>query len=63
LDWIEGRKYYDKGGESLKQVVQRSWTMPHHWKCSKSGWTGLWPTWSRQRCPRLRQAGSTSWSL
>ena len=25
--------------------------MPHPWKHSRSGWTGLWTTWPRWRCP------------
>jgi len=24
--------------------------MPHHWKCSGSGWMGLWAIWSSWRC-------------
>jgi len=41
---------YTEGGEALTQVAQR-WSMPHSWKCSRSGWTGLWATWSSWRCP------------
>lgn len=25
--------------------------MPHSWKCSMSGWTGLWAPWPSKRCP------------
>jgi len=27
------------------------WWMPHPWKHSRSGWMGLWATWSSWRCP------------
>ena len=37
--------------------------MPHSWKHSRSGWTGLWATWSGWRCPCLLQGGWTRWPL
>ena len=37
--------------------------MPHPWKHSKSGWTGLWATWSSWRCPCALQEGWARWPL
>ena len=31
------------------------------WKCSRSGWTGLWATWSTWRCSCSLQTGWTRW--
>ena len=35
--------------------------MPHPWKHSRSGWTGLWATWSNGRSSRSLQRGWTRW--
>ena len=37
--------------------------MPHHWTHSRSGWTGLWATWSTWRCPCSLQEGWARWPL
>ena len=37
--------------------------MPHAWKHSRSGWTGLWATWSGWRCPYSLQGSWTRWPL
>ena len=37
--------------------------MPHPWKHARPGWTGLWASWSRGRCPCSSQGGWTRWSL
>ena len=37
--------------------------MPHHWKHSRPGWTGLWATWSSWRCPCSLQEGWTRRTL
>ena len=37
--------------------------MPHPKKHSRSGWTGLWATWSRWRCPCSLQQCWTRWPL
>ena len=37
--------------------------MPHPWKHSRSGWTGLWATCSSWRCPCSLQGGWTRWPL
>jgi len=37
--------------------------MPHPWKHSRSGWMGLWSTWSSWRCPCSWQGGGARWSL
>ena len=39
------------------------WSMPHPWKHSRPGWTGLWATWSCWRCPCSLQGVWTRWSL
>lgn len=33
--------FYDGGGEAQEQVVLPRWWMPHPWKYSRSGQTGL----------------------
>ena len=37
--------------------------MPHHWRHSRSGWTGLWATRSSWRQPYSLQGGWTRWPL
>ena len=37
--------------------LPKKWWLPHHWKCSKSSWMGIWATWSHGRCPRPCQGG------
>ena len=37
--------------------------MPHPWKHSRSGWMGLWATWSGWRRPWSLQGGWTRWHL
>ena len=37
--------------------------MPHSWKHSRSGWTGLWANWSNWRSPHSLQGVWTSWPL
>ena len=37
--------------------------MPHPWKNSRPGWTGLWATWSGWRYPCSLQEGWTRWPL
>jgi len=32
---------YYEGGETLKQVAQRSGGCPPPWQCSRPGWSGL----------------------
>lgn len=33
------------------------------WTHPRSGWMGLWPTWSSRRCPCSLQGGWTRWPL
>ena len=33
------------------------------WKRSRSGWMGLWATWSGEPCPYPWQGGTTRWAL
>ena len=37
--------------------------MPHPWKHSRSGWMGLWATWSSWRCPCSLQGVRARWPL
>jgi len=60
----EGRFRLDKRKKSFAVRVVRHWTdcpekmwLPPHWKCSRSGWMGLWATWSGGRCPCPWQGG------
>lgn len=39
-----------RAAETPAQVVQRSCGIPHPWKCSSTGWTGLSATWTSGRC-------------
>lgn len=57
LDKMHGKNV---GGETLEQVSQR-WQMPHPWKYSWTGWMGLWPTWSSERCLCPWQGAWTRW--
>jgi len=41
---------------------EKLWLHPP-WKCSRPGWTGLWPMWSSGRCPCPRQGFGTRWSI
>ena len=37
--------------------------MPCPWKCSRPGWTGLWATWSSERCPAHSRRVGTGRSI
>ena len=37
--------------------------MPPPWKNSRPGWTGLWATWPKERCPCSLQGHWTRWPL
>jgi len=37
------------------------WQMPHPWKHSRSGWMGLWATWSTWRCACPWQGFGPRW--
>ena len=37
--------------------------MPHPWRHSRPGWTGLWATWSSWRCPCSLQRCWARWPL
>jgi len=39
------------------------WSMPHCWKHSTSGWTGLQAPWSHWRCPCSLQGSWARWPL
>ena len=65
-----GRFRLDIRKKFFMMWVRRHWNrlphqlwMSHFWKCSKSGWLGLWATWSRERCPFPWQRGWTSRTL
>ena len=47
---IRKKFFYNKSGEALIGCPEM-WWMPHPWRHSRSGWTGLWAAWSSCRCP------------
>ena len=51
LDWIKGRNVLQYGWWGTRSGCPERWWMPHPWRNSGSGWTGLWVTWLCCRCP------------
>jgi len=61
-DYIQGRIFSLWWGRwNTGAGCPESWQMPHPWQHSRSGWTGLWATWSSWRCPCLLQGGWARW--
>lgn len=54
----EGQFRWDVRDKFYSMRVVRCWTCcPGRWWHSRSGWTGLWETWSSCRCPGTLQQG------
>jgi len=53
--------FYKKGWWGTGIGCLEMWWMSHTWRHSVSGWTGLWVTWSRFRCPCSSQRSWTKW--
>ena len=60
---IQGSEFLHWGWWNTGTGFPVRWWMPWPWKYSRSGWTGLWATWSSWRCPCLLNGFWTSWPL
>lgn len=59
LDWTPGRNFLLQGWWDIGTVCPETTQISHYGMCSKSGWTGLWATWSSERCPCPGHGGWT----
>lgn len=48
---------------SMRTDCPKKLWMLHTWKCSRTGWVGLWSTWSSGWLPFPRRGIGTQWSL